>query len=351
MRSWSIPLVVVLLACGPASTAPPAARPPQAAPAGGAAPTVSTAAAPSAPAPPARDTVKVAYGSTTAIMAPIYAAATEGFLARYGIDAEISYAQGSRAGVPAVMAGELDVLQTAGPAVIAAQLNGGDVFWPVELVDQLVFTIMAAPSIRRLEDLRGKRLAVTGVGTSTDTSARLLLGRSGLRPGEDVLLVNAGGMAEIVTLLQENLVEAGFTSSPGTTQARRMGLVELVNLADLDFPYPYTGLTMRQSWAQGNRDLATRFVAGFMDATAAIKSDKALAVRVVSTMLNTTDTDLLADDYDSYVRYLREVPTPSARTVKAALDELAPNTPAAASADPARFVDASFVEAAATRRQ
>jgi ABC-type nitrate/sulfonate/bicarbonate transport system substrate-binding protein len=285
------------------------------------------------------------------MMASAYTAVTEGFLARYGIDGEISYAQGSRVGVPAVMAGELDVLMTAGPAVIAAQLNGGDIFWPVELVDRLAFSIMAAPSIRRVEDLQGKRLAVTGVGTSTDTAARLLLGRSGLKPGEDVQLVNAGGMAEIVTLLQENLVEAGFTSSPGTTQAKRMGLSELINLAEHDFPYPFTGLAMRHSWAQGNRDLAVRFIAGYMDATAALKRDKALAVRVVSTMLSDPDTGLLAEDYDAYVRYLRDLPTPTMPAVKAALDELAPGNPAAATADPARFVDTSYVEAAAARRR
>jgi NitT/TauT family transport system substrate-binding protein len=338
VRGWGLSLVVVLvLACGPTASAPAAA--PAEAP-------VGTAAG-----APARDTVKVAYGSTTAIMAPAYAAVTEGFLARYGIDAEISYAQGSRAGVPAVMAGELDVLQTAGPAVFAAQLGGGDIFWPVELTDRLAFSIVSTPDIRRIEDLRGKKLAVTGVGTSTDTAARLLLGRSGLRPGEDVLLVNAGGMAEIVTLLEGGLIESGFTSSPGTTQAKRMGLVELVNLAEMDFPYPFTGLAVRHSWAEGNRDLATRFVAGFMDATAALKTDKALAVRVVAQMLGASDTDLLADDYDHYVRYMRDMPTPSARTVKAALDELAPTSPAAATADPARFVDTSYVEAAAARRR
>jgi ABC-type nitrate/sulfonate/bicarbonate transport system substrate-binding protein len=209
---------------------------------------------------------------------------------------------------------------------------------------------VAVPSIRRPEDLQGKRLAVTGVGTSTDTVARLILTRAGLKPGEDATLVNAGGMAEIVTLLQEQVVDAGVTSFPTTTEAKRLGYAEMVNLADLDIPYPFTGLAVRQSWANANRDLVVRFLAGFMDATAAIKRDRALAVRASASLLQSTDFDLLADDYDGYARYFREVPTPSARTVKAGLDEIATTNPAAASADPVRLFDASFVEAAAQRR-
>jgi ABC-type nitrate/sulfonate/bicarbonate transport system substrate-binding protein len=292
----------------------------------------------------------MAYGSNTAIMLPIYAAATEGFFASHGIEPTLGYVQGSRVGVPAVMSGELDVLQTAGPAVIAAQLGGGDIVWVADLVDKLSFSIVADPSIRRPEDFRGKRLAVTGVGTSSDTAARLLLSRVGLKPGEDTALVNAGGMAEIVTLLHERVVDGGVTSYPTTTEAKRLGYPELVNFADWDLPYPFTGLAVRQSWANANRDLAVRVMAAFMDATAALKADKALAVRVASRLLDSTDLDLLGDDYDGYSPYMRDVPLPSARTVKAGLDEIAQTNPAAASADPTGLFDASFVDAAASGR-
>lgn len=340
MRSALVWLVLaVMLACSPGGGGP--------APAAGTSP--ATDAAPS-PAPPPRDSLKVAYGATTGLMVPTYVAVTEGFLARYGIDAEITYTQGSRVGVPAIMAGELDVLQTAGPAVYAAQLGGGDIFWAAELIDKLVFSIMTAPDILRVEDLQGKRLAVSGVGTSSDTTARLVISRAGLRPGEDVPLVTAGGMAEIGTLLRDHLVDAGVTSFPVTTQLKRLGFTELVNLGDLDFPYPHTGLAMRRSWAEVHRDLAVRVLRGLMDATAAVKRDRALAVRAVSALLDSSDTELLAADYDGYVKYLREVPTPGVRAARAALDELAPNNPAAAAADPARLVDASFVEEAAARR-
>jgi ABC-type nitrate/sulfonate/bicarbonate transport system substrate-binding protein len=350
MRAWVWVLVCALaLDCRPAAppASPPAAAPPAAA-------TSPAAAAPASPAgaaaPPAPVSVKMAYGSNTAIMLPIYAAAVEGFFARHGIDPSLSYAQGSRIGVPAVMAGELDVLQTAGPAVIAAQLGGGDVVWVADLVDKLTFSIVADPSIRRPEDFRGKKLAVTGVGTSSDTAARLLLTRAGLQPGDDTVLVNAGGMAEIVTLLQERVVDGGVTSFPTTTEAKRLGYGEVVNFADLDLAYPFTGLAVRQSWAAANRDVAVRVLAAFMEATAALKRDKALAVRLAGRLLDSADVDLMGDDYDGYAKYFREVPLPSARTVKAGLDEIAQTNPAAASADPARLFDASFVEAAAGGR-
>ena len=361
MHAWPwLLLCALVVGCGPTAAPPVAPAAPPPAPAAGeigANPAGAAAAAPgaSAPAasavaaaPPAPVAVKMAYGSNTAIMLPIYAAANESYFARHGIDATLSYVQGSRIGVPAVMAGELDVLQTAGPAVIAAQLGGGDIVWVADLVDKLTFSIVAEPSIRRAEDFRGKKLAVTGVGTSSDTAARLLLTR-GLQPGEDTALVNAGGMAEIVTLLQERVVDGGVTSYPTTTEARRLGYTEIVNFADLDLAYPFTGLAVRQSWAAANRDVAERVMAGFMDATVALKRDKALAVRVAGRLLDTTDVELLGDDYDGYSKYMREVPLPSTRTVKAGLDEIAQTNPGAAMADPTRLFDASYVEAVAAR--
>src|SRR5947199_1278 len=106
----------------------------------------------------------------------------------------------------------------AGPAVVAAQLGGADLVWVGDLINQLVFAVVADPSIRQLADLRGKRIGVSGVGTSSDTAARLVATRAGLRVGEDVTLLNAGGMAEIVTLLQERAIDAGVVSLSTTTQ-------------------------------------------------------------------------------------------------------------------------------------
>ena len=85
------------------------------------------------------------------------------------------------------------------------------------------------------------------------------LRRAALRVDEYVILLNAGGMVEvmveIVTLLQERAIDTGVVSLSTTSQAKRLGYVELVNLADLDIAYPFTGLVVRRSWAEANRDL------------------------------------------------------------------------------------------------
>jgi hypothetical protein len=108
---------------------------------------------------------------------------------------------------------------------------------------------------------------------------------------------------------------------------------------------------VRRSWAEANRDLLVRFLIGQMDAVAALKADKALALRVAQGFLDVEDTAALADDYDSYARYFREALDPSIPPIRTALDELAPGNPAAASADPASFIDASYAAAATARRQ
>ena len=130
-------------------------------------------------------------------------------------------------------------------------------------------------------------------------------------------------MTEIVTLLQERAIDAGWSACPRRPRLSGSG-TRSGDLADLDIAYPFTGLVVRRSWAEANRDLLVRFLIAEMDAVAALKADKALALRVLQGFLEVEDTSALSDDYDSYARYFREALNPSIPPMRTALEELAP---------------------------
>ena len=59
-------------------------------------------------------------------------------------------------------------------------------------IRQLPYDFVAAPEIKRVEDLRGKKVAVADRGSVTFLVARSILQAHGLEPDQDVTILNMG---------------------------------------------------------------------------------------------------------------------------------------------------------------
>src|SRR5205085_10166022 len=98
-----------------------------------------------------------------------------------------------------LLGGEVAFIPTASaPTVGQAVLAGADAVIIGATNNTVIFSLMAAPSIREYADLRGKRLGVSRLGSSSDSAARSALTKWGLRPEEDVTIVQMGGIPELL---------------------------------------------------------------------------------------------------------------------------------------------------------
>src|SRR4249920_960084 len=153
--------------------------------------------------------LRVAYAAITAAFALPWVAKEAGIFQRHGLDVELVYiASGSRA-VQTLVGGSIDVAAIGGPAGVDARLAGADTIYvalPVTRV--LVFTV-AEPHVQRVEELRGKSIGVTRVGTVTDFFTRIFLRQNGLVPDRDVMIRQMGGLPEIVAGLKAGQIQGG----------------------------------------------------------------------------------------------------------------------------------------------
>jgi ABC-type nitrate/sulfonate/bicarbonate transport system substrate-binding protein len=74
-------------------------------------------------------------------------------------------------------------------------------------VNTLFFSIVAGPGIERLEALRGKRLGITRLGTSSDFAGRLALRQAGIQPDTDVQFIQ---MSDAPAVLQRMVADAAI---------------------------------------------------------------------------------------------------------------------------------------------
>ena len=102
---------------------------------------------------------------------------------KYGLDAEVITVNGSGIGSKALISGNIDIIPIATPTVIAANLAGADMAILAHTMPGVVHALMVKPEIKRVEDLKGKKIGVSSLGSLTDFLVRTDREQEGAQPG------------------------------------------------------------------------------------------------------------------------------------------------------------------------
>jgi ABC-type nitrate/sulfonate/bicarbonate transport system substrate-binding protein len=288
--------------------------------------------------------LRAGYTALSGNMLPLWAARDGGYFKKYGLDFDLISMPSGNEGMSALIAGELEFLAIAGSTTASAAVGGADVIALGTTVERLVAFLVAAPSIQKPEDLKGKSVGISRFGTSIDTGARMAIQHYGLEPIKDVSIVQIGAVSSILSAMRGGRIQAAILTYPSIIQARREGYRELLDIASLGMPYASTGITVRRSYLQQRRDLVTNYVKAIVESIARVKKDKAFAVDVMGKYLRTTDKEVLEGTYDiSVTKYLKRVPLPTPEAFRSVVDELAQVNPKAKGQDPKKFYDDSIL--------
>ncbi len=181
-----------------------------------------------------------------------------------GIDATTSLVAGSVQGVVGFYDHTLD-LQTKGKEVESvvqlAQTPG-----EVEIVSN-----KSAADITSPKDFAGKKLGVTGLGSSTDFLTKYLGVHSGVST-DKVTNVAVGAGQTFIAALQQGSIQGGMTTDPTVAQIldKKLGKV----LVDMRTPegsskalgglYPSSSLYMNTSWVNAHKDTTQKLANAFV---------------------------------------------------------------------------------------
>ena len=192
-----------------------------------------------------------------------------------GVHAEDELLAGAVQGVVGFYDHTID-LQAKGKLVLSV-VQLGQAPGEVELV-----ATRLAGKVRDLAGLKGLRLGVTGLGSSTDFLSRYLLVSQGLRPDDATLLAVGAGNTFVQALLQQT-IDAGMTSEPTASRLLKSGAARL--LVDLRTPeqaraalgglYPAACLYMGSAWVRDHRMQVQKLVNALLRALRYIDSHSA----------------------------------------------------------------------------
>lgn len=95
-------------------------------------------------------------------------------------------------------------------AVVAGDVKGKVIYVAEKF---LLHRLIVAPQIKSIEELKGKRIAISAFGTLTDLLTREILADNNLRPMQDVILLQTGGAPVRYAALKSSNVDGALLSS------------------------------------------------------------------------------------------------------------------------------------------
>jgi NitT/TauT family transport system substrate-binding protein len=283
--------------------------------------------------------VRANYAAFSGAFAPLWIAADRNLFTKYGLNVDLRYIAPATA-TQALIGKNLEIINPGGE-IVEAGLNGEPVVYIAGIMNRAVMSIYAKPEIRSLADLKGKVLAVTVPGATTDFAARVLLQQARLTPGKDVKLIYLKGMVEILTGINQGNADAGIFTSPTTLKAQHAGLKELVNVTEQNIPMIHAALASTKDYVKTNPDNVRRFLQAYLEGIKISRTDPDYAKQIIGKYTKTSDAADLENSYQTFLPAWERLPLVPAAAVQTMLNFA--THPGAKAAKPETFIDNSIL--------
>jgi NitT/TauT family transport system substrate-binding protein len=257
-----------------------------------------------------QERIKIAYSSADASNTVWFTALDAGLYKKHGLDVELVFIQSSTMSVSTLVSGDIQVANTSGGAVASAVVGGAHLIMTACYINTLPYELVVQETVRSAEDLRGKSVGISRVGSASDVAARVLVKGLGLEPVKDVPIIQVGGPSERAAAFRTARI-AGFPSPPGTIHlAKGMPHRILISTADFQkrFDFPYICSTTTKSYLATNRDTMRRLTMALIEATHFLKTRKEDTKKFIAKYTRQNNSQYLEASYIANVKLHDRVP-------------------------------------------
>ena len=293
----------------------------------------------------ALEKITIAYSSISGSMAPLWITYERGFFRKYGLDVQLVFIESGSTTVQSLVAKEVAFAQMGGAGVLQSRLRGSDVVMIAGFLNTMDYQLMVEKGITRPEQLKGKTLAVSRFGSSSDFATRYALEKFGLVPEKDATILEIGSQPARFAALEAGRIQAAMVAVPLTLKAKALGFHTLADLQMLGLEYQHTGLATTQALIRARPDLARNVMKAYVEGIHYYKTHRDESIAILAKYMKNLDTALLGEVYEDVGLALTpQKPYPTLRGIEIMLHELAGRDPKAKAAKPDDFVNVSFVK-------
>lgn len=265
----------------------------------------------------------------------------KGFYNEMGVtNAQLVFLRGNAVNVQALISGSVPFASAFGPSM-HAMFRGEQIRIVLQIFNQIPFSLITRPDIKKLEDLKGSRIAVT-FGGSTYSVLIALLAKYGLAANFAEYLSIPGDQAKAAALMQGRAA-AALMAPPADRHLLKEGYKRLVYVGDVFKGVPFSALLTTAKVIQEEPDLVERVVKAVAKALIFIRENRDGGIEMImrhGQVDKETATSLYDLMRDAYMPALSAEGVMQRAELEIATLKERPNF------DPKAFMDDRFLKAA-----
>ena len=268
---------------------------------------------------PTQQLVRVGYSGTGVAKNLHKTIEKAGLWKKRSLDIRLIYFTSGATMAQAMVGNDLDVADSDVPAMLNAVSSGVlDGKLISVYINRFPFAFVVRNEIKSPEDLKGKRLAISRFGSSSEVTTRMLLRQFKLDPDKDVRIIQATGTSRLPAIVAGQLdgTLLGTYDVPALLDSGCCRV--LVDMLEMPLDYARFGQVVPTQLLKTKRDLLLKFSEGLIEGIYLFKTNKELALSVLR------QEGIKGPEY-SYPRIaaaMRERPLPEIKGVQAVLDSV-----------------------------
>ena len=245
--------------------------------------------------------ITMGYPSLAFTQSHIWVGKEQGLFRKYGVDVDPVFLRGGQVATQALAAGEPPMVNVG--TVIQANLSGYNVVLVASMENKFYQLVFVRPGIASLEQLKGQeagdqRLRLDHSLCGADSRSSISISKI----NKDLILVPGGPDAERLGSMSAGTVDASFFNLSTAPIARKMGFVDLLQIADLGVEVQGNGLATSRAYLKSNRDTVKNVMKGYLESIHFIYARKPESQKVFAKYMRTNDPEVL----ETFLSKLRE---------------------------------------------
>jgi NitT/TauT family transport system substrate-binding protein len=246
----------------------------------------------------AADKIRMSISSLDVAFLTAGVALKRGFFKEEGFEPEL-IRMNANVSVTALSTGDIDYTMIFG-SVVRAAVRGLPMKVVASFLDSSTHTLIARPEYKTVKDLRGKTLAVSSFGATSDVAARMMFQRSGIDPERDLKIIALGSDRARFSALKEGIVDVAVISPPADVEGKKMGFNVLARAYEL-FSLPFVGLGANTKKIKERPEEIKRVLKALIKANRYITSNRDGTIQILAEW-GRTDRESASASYDGTVK-------------------------------------------------
>jgi ABC-type nitrate/sulfonate/bicarbonate transport system substrate-binding protein len=196
---------------------------------------------------------------------PLFAAQSQGFFAKRGLDVDMKIAPGSEVLREGLANGKWQIVHTAfDNAVAMADVAKVDVVGVIG-GDNSFNHLIVQPEIGSVKDLRGKTVVLDALNTAYAFQLYDILAKNGLNKGDYTPKSVGATFKRLAAMQEDKNASAAILNAPFSILAVKSGLKDMGPVSNVIGPYQATAGFSLRSWAKANPDTLVKYLQAYVE--------------------------------------------------------------------------------------